>query len=1031
MTPEQLEILVLEADNTKVLQTAFSSLTEKERKALSNTAQKLRKQISRNSPDKDASEQLRKYFKQRKGYHWGSPAFHNADMALFALCPPSVLKRRDLFINWADIRVVEQILVDRKPDWLDQWLAWNLENEFHTLRFSTVRRWIREGICNKPEVDGYYQLFAQDMKTVVDHRDESPRRPLSEQLLNEPDMLEDVWRLFEIENNAFDGDSWYTTNAPEHYETWSDALVKLSQADHIDRTRLLDATLSGLFLELKQTQLSGMHNLHTRLSPTKNERLERQPTYRSLLCHKVGHVVKFALSMLGKLERDKALDGAAFLAEVQAVFFQETKGNAITALKLIKRIVKRNPTFTHTAIGVAAEALRHSNLDVQALALELIEEHEDSIEDGLRIELDQISEYVAESIKSKLLKITQHTDSDSVTTGTEETADTASPVSRDNLLSETRKQTAVDGREEAESWFEYQPIAPNILQYDILPSVTPVAPVADIDELIAALSHAVETVDSPDEVERIVDGISRLCADRANDFDTRVAPLLHRLQVGGGLANQAGIAGGLGGFRLALADLILTWLTGKQYQSKYYKYFAVTDALEPAIRRLRDIMARVVKREPLALVGAPTHSGGWIDPVIWIERIIAGEKQKITFDRTDFCFSLLRLTPDNRDKALQQAHRLSDKIRPVVEFALGGEATPGYGDRSHYDLWISAARCRDPYRDWRGFFEPMRLHDAWADSLSPARVQWRAYRKEHRRVHRFSGKEEAHEWATSELDIEVSADADSKALQQPTGILGKLALALGPKLATDWKRLPSAALNHCAPPQKNYWQNDLQTTWVAHWLTYQWPLCPDGAYVKGVKQLISRIDMDSSTWDPGFGYFHGLFQKNRPWREAGHLLLCIGLIGKDADARAFAVDALIAGIENGCADHGILTDTLVRLTHGGWLKLNRLGDNLLQISQVSLLHAWFVSRIIQHWLPSVELKQHNMFRMLEVLLETQSVIKQPLLPESIKTLKDYAGASKAAKLAGKLLVFSDFDPALNEELTRINMACRPGSMLSN
>ncbi len=994
MTPEQLEILILEADNTKVLQSAFSSLTEKERKALSKTAQKLRKQISQNRPDKDASDRLRAYIKKRKDYHWGSQAYHNADMSLFALCPPSALKKRDLFINWSDIQVVEQILVDRKPDWLDQWLAWDLDQEFSTVRFPSVRRWIREGICRKPEVDGYYRQFARDLKSVANRRDETPKRPLSEQLLNEPDMLEDIWRLFEIENDAFDGDSWHTSNAPEHYETWSDALVKLSQAGHIDRARLLDATLNGQFLDIKQTQLSGMHKLHARLSPTKNERQERQSIYISLLCHKVGHVVKFALSMLGKLETEKALDGSAFLDEVQAVFFHETKGNAIAALKLVKRIVKRNPALIQSAIGTTTEALRHANLDVQTLALELIEDHEVHLDDAARMELDQLTDYVAESIKSRLQKITRGADSDAVTTETEAMADSVRSVTCDARQHPSAAQ------------FEYQPISPNILQHEMLPSSTPLTPIAGIDELIATLSHAVETVDSPDEVERIVDGISRLCDDRPNDFDTKVAPLLHRLQAGGGLANHEGIAGGSGGFRLALADLVLSWLTGKRYHSKFARYFAVTDALEPAIKRLREITERVVKHQPQPLVGAPTHSGGWIDPAIWIQRIIAGEKQRIIFDRIDFCFSFLRLTPDNREQALQQVHQLSDKVRPVVEFALGGEASPSHRDRNNYDLWISAARARDPYRDWREFFEPMRLHDVWADSLSPARLGWRAYRKDHQRVQRFSGKEETHEWTTDELDIEVSADTDSEALKQPTGILGKLAQALGPKLATDWKRLPSAALNHSTPRKTNYWQNDLHTSWVAHWLTYQWPLCPDGAYIRGVRQLLTRIDMDSSNWEPGFGYFHGLFEKHRPWRAAGHLLLCIGLIGKDADSRAFAVDALIAGVENGCVDLDLLADTLVRLSHGGWLKLNRLGDNLLQISQVSLLHAWIVSRTIQQWLPSVEPRQHNMFRMLEVLLETQSAIRQPLTQEARESLKGFKGSSKAAKLAGKLLKLS-------------------------
>ena len=161
--------------------------------------------------------------------------------------------------------------------------------------------------------------------------------------------------------------------------------------------------------------------------------------------------------------------------------------------------------------------------------------------------------------------------------------------------------------------------------------------------------------------------------------------------------------------------------------------------------------------------------------------------------------------------------------------------------------------------------------------------------------------------------------------------------------------------------------------------------------------------MDGSNWEPGFGFLYGLFQKNRPWREAGHLLVCIGLVGKDADARGLAIDALIAGIENGCVDIDTLTGTLVKLSEGEWLKLNRLGDNLLQVSQVSILHAWVISDVIQKWLLNVDIKQRYIFRMLEVLREAQFTIRQSLSMQAREKLKEFTGSAKAAKVARELL----------------------------
>ena len=1001
MTPEELEILILEARDSAAVQIALSSLTDKERKSLSTSARKLRSQISQNKVDKDASERLKKHLAKSKDGYYSSSTLQKANLGLFALCPPSALKRRDLFIHWDEHDAFQQAILDRKPDWLDDWLSWDLQQEFRITSFPMLRNWMKAGICSKPAVDGYYRMFANHLMRFGDRRDKTPQLPLSEQLVAEPDMLQDVWRLFEIENDAFGNDGWIPPNTPDNYETWSDALVKLSAAGHLDRSRLLDASLSALKLDVKQPQLSGYHKFHKQLKPSKSELLERQQIYLDLLCHRVGHVVRFALSMLSKIEKEPDFDADRFLREAQAVFQQEAKGNSVSALKLIARVGKRHTSLLEMAIETTIKALKHSNLDVQNQALDFLTTHAAHIASSGKSELAQLADYTAESIKETVLRLSLETDS--TTLQSTEDADTGS-TGESNRSQSDAQSTPPDGADgTTPTTITYQPISPDILQQKILPSLSPIEPIADIDELITTLSHAVETVDSPDEVERIIDGISRFCADKPDDFDARVSPLLHRIRVGGGLATSNGIAG-TGGCRLSLTDLILSWLTGEKIRTGYSPYFAITDALEPAIRRIAEVTERVYKQQPQALIGAPTHSGGWIDPVIWMQRIIESENRSLPFDRSDLCFSFLRLTPDNRDMAIQQLHLLSDRMRPLVEFALGGDAEPDYDDRNNYDLWISAARGRDPYRDWSEFFSPMQLRDLWPDSLRPGKLTWRAYLKQHQSVQKYSATKEVYEWVTPQLDIDVITDSESNETQKPKGIFDKLTQALDNKLATKWKWLPSAALSHQSPKDKRYWQSDLHTSWVTNWLTYQWPLCPDGAYVTGVRQLVERIDMDSSSWEPGFGFFYGLFQEGRPWRESGHLLLCLGLIGKDADTRAFSIDALITGVEQNLADHALFSDTLSHLSNGGWLKLNRLGDNLMQISQVSTLHAWFVSNSIQRWLQSVDIKQRSMFRMLEVLLESQSVIKQPLSDDTIKVLKEIKGSSKASKLSSKLLI---------------------------
>ena len=66
--------------------------------------------------------------------------------------------------------------------------------------------------------------------------------------------------------------------------------------------------------------------------------------------------------------------------------------------------------------------------------------------------------------------------------------------------------------------------------------------------------------------------------------------------------------------------------------------------------------------------------------------------------------------------------------------------------------------------------------------------------------------------------------------------------------------------------------------------------------MKGASRLAEKIDDPSIHLAPWFGFLQSLFQKNRPWGEAAHLLLCLGLVGRDADVKGLAVDALIEGL---------------------------------------------------------------------------------------------------------------------------------------
>ncbi|WP_299975614.1 DUF6493 family protein [uncultured Pseudoteredinibacter sp.] len=971
ITYEKLESLVLSA-TPKEIRSTLSDYTEAQRKALSVKANKLRSQLCRNKANNDASDQLKMTIKSQGEYCWNGKAQINASIAAFALCPLSSLKTGNFMIYQDSREVWRGIISDRKPDWLDDWLAYDLDLESGLTSFKDVFAWIAEGICTAPTADGFIAKFAWEMMSIPRSPNNPPYTPISEHLKNNPILIEYVWRLFEVENQAFNTESWLRKGAPDNYETWTEALLKLSEEGIINRDKLLEASLLGLQNDIKQNQLSGIHKFHKNLEPTKAERQTMQSIYMDLLSHPIGHVAKFSLAMLSKIEKDGNLDKKKFLGESTSIFMREAKGNAASTLKMIKKINKSQADLREDSLRALLKGLKHSNIEIQEQALDLIEAEITPTDYEVIEELKIISQYSSAALRARLSRL-----SDSFESGE-------------------------NGKVEIElKDLEYVPLSKDIRQQEILQDLVEISPIKDIDELIISLSHAVEVVDSPDEVERIIDGISRLCDCKPKNFEDLVSPLKHRLCEGGGLANSNGIAVNWGGVQLSLADLILTWITGTLYRSPNDKYFPSTGTLIPAVRRIINIKDRVYKGESAQTLAAPTHTAGWIDPVVWVRRLNEMKPSYLEKEREDFCLSVIRLAPDKRELALGDTIYLPEKIRRIAQFALGGSLEISKADKVDYDLWISAARCRDPYKDWKTEFNKVGIKDSWPDSLQPAELTWKAYIHQNRNESTWNGTTSITEWKSPEFEISVGVCEIDKA-SPLNDLIGKIKDVIHPDVSTDWKKIPTAALSHTLA--KQIWLYcEFNTPWVGNWLTYQWPQCPESAYVLGVRHLAARIDDNSSTWDPNFGFFFGLFAKKRHWGEASHLLLCLGLAGKDADARGLAIDAFIEGVDNRCLDVMTTARVLIQLSENGWLKLNRLGDNLMHISEASPMHSSVIREVLCKWLEKANPKQNNFFKILEVLYEVQIQIGGPVSANVQNVLSNIKGSNKAARTSKKIL----------------------------
>lgn len=1011
LTPETLEHLVLH-EEARTLAGAFAELNEKERKALSKTASNLYRVIRRRGLGQRVGDAL-KGLMERAATGKSRSLDVNAQLALLAACPASVVKRMVLwYMKPSHQKLMVKILLDRRPSWLQEWIEHRLDQEFQGISWESIRTLVREGACEKPQSDGYLRLMAQHFIVWADRDRKTVYPPLSQRLLEQPEVLDDVYRLFDVETVAFTA-NYFANNPtlPEDYETWTEAVVSLSESGRLDRDRLLDASLAGLTTGHKANLLSGFRKVHERLAPTLEEIEARQGNYRDLLWVRVGHVVNLGLKMLAKLEKAGRLDVEPTLRALLPVFELSSKGAAKKAVRLIHRLAGTHPATIDTALQAAIHAIRHSSADVQEAALEVLEYHRDQLSPDRFDALAPLIPILSPSLQSRALALFPDD------AGIDLPDDTAAPSEDTAWFDELWDRFSAIPPELAsmaslsESNLLGQlpaPITWDLIDRPLLRTIDPITPIHTLEELIDEVAHAVEIVDRIDEVERILDGLSRLCDQKPSDFSVRTSSLLKRIQQPQTSEVIRGLVSGWGGVSMQLRDLLLTWLTGDFHDTANATFYRQAAPFLFINRRIKELKKRVHIGSAGVLLSAPTHEHGWIDPRTFVDRLEELDEHWTYSHREDVMQGLLRLAPDYRAEALEKAAPLHGLPGRLTRWALGSPEGPDSPDKRDYDLWIAAGRARSPRESLRQAYEAISMEDPHPDSLEPASFFWTSTLRTSKP---YNGKEyhfpnivfsSVEQSAVDEEGgrPQESAPETPGIAQVASRLFSSLKRITSLQAHPTWRRIPTAAMHQ---KTRHAWNTpDLCGAWLIHWLSFVWPLHTDSCLVIGIQNMILRHDENAASYSPNYAYLEPAFHTYRPWTEMTCLAVWVGLSAKDSDLQGHAIDALITAIEDGRAHPEPMAEVLIELARGGWLKTNRLAHALEQVSLASPSYTYFVATVLDRFIGSVDELPNNLHHLLGLLLEVHAALGMAVSERATSRLATITGKGKAAKLAGKL-----------------------------
>ncbi len=1007
VTTDDLKALVIQGDSAAMCN-SLDSLTEAERKSLSGYAAKLCYWLDRywgigrkidaiptEETDRDEIVELMKTIEAETYHDWRCPRWA-AQLMVVALCDQRFIDSPNPYCGWlrTDLKDMPQrilqVLAARRPPWLGKWLEKEWRDEFPIPNWYVERGLIRCGAVPPNDSPEYYARMAAvfpslSFATLAD-ADEFEElfggtecasfRSIKELIAADPELFEhDIWRLFDVDSDAF----------RYRLKEWGTALVEFSQEGKLDRMRLLKRSLDGMTLPLAPTTLSGFGKFHEMLDPTLDERELLVDQYLQLLASSNSTVVGNALSALEKLQKAKRLNADPYLDSMPNAFLVDKKSQPSTAIKLAVKLMKQSPGCKPKAVKAIVPAIRHSNADVQAEAIAVLESCRKLIDRENANELASMIDSVAVAVRPQLIKLLQHCEEAKVapTSSADKSAEPqakskAKPSSESESESETeparsdsrpidkellkqtsalpellRRQSRLDEALAALN-SNSQPIV-HPLDKHVAPRRDPssqIKPVESLDELITLVSSVIEGISDIMDLERVLDGICRFQNERPDDFDKRVGALRQRIANRAENHNQEVLYYSID---ISFPQLLMAWLelpplvrtqTVHWYDMRGWFLRERISSIQNSLIDSRNRHTRRVDT-PMPMLALPTHKGGWLDPVILVERLshCYAKHDKLP-SHYDLAQAILRLTPDGRSEALGMLGEPDDYNGGVpLRYALGDDCElsnrGGWGVEA---VMIAAERARAI---------------SLADSLYTPRLPI----------------------ARANIDDQQIVSVTGAILNDPTVpfSLAEMAFSIDPT------------------PTDVFDPNLLNHLWVRSW-----------------EAMTNPVDTEASCLA---GHMAHLFDREATWSNEACRLCLLATSNDRNETRIAATDALIEAIERLL----VIPDRLGKAMVGcqSHLKLNRTLKAFNEAAQVSPLHHWIVLQSLARYIESSPQLPSDIHLVLTQMLESAMVLGSEVTPNIRERLTPLGNKSKAGKLAtqlSQLQQLSTFQPSINKAL---------------
>lgn len=519
-------------------------------------------------------------------------------------------------------------------------------------------------------------------------------------LRREITLKEHIWTIFEYNTNFSYLEECtkraYKEGNTARDESLSAALCRFSVDGHLDRNRLLRATLSTFHHDFKKDMLSWFNYLFEKLQPTTEELLSLQEEMMQVFTSSYTKPVNSMLQQLKKVATEEGFQYQEFIERSTTLFFSSPKNSLLIIYTIFEQIAAQHPEMKEACCIPLCQLFLRKDENLQKKAARFIVKYGDHsssiLQETLLSYQPEMLQSVQDMLTTFLIRNTKEVTPTEEISFSEEVSQEAIricrednritlPANKEDFLFQLSRLFDTD-----ESW--------------------------ETDATIASIIafHPQLNEEDFNRMEPISQRAADILAHSWLPYETLLATFLleyERLWA----QKDSSITGTLKNMFTRLEERLKgTDPKREAYDERSFKRLADWQlgysndtCFEPIKQLWLEVIRRIKKGDSLPLLSTPTHSPAYIQATQLVKRLAVYQKANARPCSWDFQLAIARCAQEDKEEAIITAQQLLKDEYLHLSLFLLDEHTQPKPPYIHQSAWIAAGLVKEPDTEFEAF----------------------------------------------------------------------------------------------------------------------------------------------------------------------------------------------------------------------------------------------------------------------------------------------------------------------------------------